>query len=105
MTPGYRRALEIIRDDGPISPSRFAEKMWPDSPHWQESYKCGQYGSTRGRGVVLAGGSLMGKLRTRGWVTHPYARYGPDIYDWYTYVLTTKGQDALQAVVGEKATT
>jgi len=60
------RALRILRDHGPVTPMEFAERMWPDSPYWTVSYKAGQYGSVRGRGLVKSAGSYLAKLRRAG---------------------------------------
>lgn len=66
LTPSRRRALEILRDHGPIRPREFARVMWPDSPGWNFPAKSGPRGTHRGGGMYLAAGGLLGKLRREG---------------------------------------
>lgn len=63
ITAKRAQALQIVRDQGSLAPREFARQMWPDSPGWRRVSKCGPYGSTRGGGMCLAGGSYLGKLR------------------------------------------
>ena len=63
MTETQLRALRILRDHGPVTPTEFAEWMWPDSPYWRVVYRAGPYGSVRGRGLVKSAGSYLAKLR------------------------------------------
>jgi hypothetical protein len=93
LTKPQYRALRIIALEGPIRPSRFALNMWPDSPAWKRSYKCGPSGATRGRGIVLSGGSYLGKLRIRGWIRRDFIFYGHKHYFDRGYVLTPVGRD------------
>lgn len=68
LTESQAKALNILKDHGPLSPRQFARLMWPDSPGWCRVSKCGPYGSTRGGGMNLAGGGYLGKLHRKGWV-------------------------------------
>lgn len=88
LTPGFRRALEILRDHGPIQPSRFAKFMWPDSEKW--SNHVGR-GSHQGGGMYLAGGWLLGKLQSRGW-----AKRSDREFHGVNYHLTGEGRAALR---------
>ena len=65
LTNVQKRALSII-DVGIGSPTDFAKEMWPDSAGWQQSIKCGAYGSSRGGGMSRA---YLGKLRKLGLVS------------------------------------
>jgi hypothetical protein len=94
MTETRTKALAIIHRASGISAAAFAETMWPDSPHWRESYQCGAYGSSKGRGVVMAGGSYLGKLKKAGLVYSAYA-------DRTGFHLTPAGEKAL---AGSEAT-
>ncbi len=62
--------------------------LWPDSPHWTEAYKAGQNGTVMGRGVVMSGGSYLGKLRKMGLVQRDFDRGN-------TWLLTQAGRVAL----------
>lgn len=65
-TPGMRRALEILRDHGPLTPANFAKRYYPkDDPGWKRQAKCG-YGSHAGSGLVMGAGGFLGKLRHMG---------------------------------------
>lgn len=66
LTKPQRKALEILRDHGPLRAGAFAAIMWPDSPGWSSVTKCGPNGSTSGGGMNLAGGAYLGKLRRKG---------------------------------------
>ena len=92
LTDPQYNALHIVALNGPIRPSRFADKMWPDSPAHQISYKCGAWGSTRGRGLVLSAGSYLAKLRKRGWVKEQYYFFGDKDYRNQGNVLTKEGE-------------
>jgi len=91
LTPKRRRALEIIRDHGPIGPGRFAEYMWPDSPCWQKVYKCGNAGSSRGTMMAMAAGGFLGKIWDDGLIIAVGS--GPP----RNYKLSLKGEQALKA--------
>jgi hypothetical protein len=94
MTKSQRKALEILRDHGPILPAAFAEKMWPDSPCWNRSYKCGAYGSHRGGAMYRAAGGFLGKLRKKGWALQRESILG----GWNVgYIISIKGKKALEA--------
>jgi len=51
-----------------ITANEFAKRMWPDSEGWKMVKNTG-HGATRGKGMWLAGGSYLAKLRNRGFVT------------------------------------
>lgn len=89
LTAARRRALEIIRDHGPIGPGVFAVYMWPDSPCWKKVYKCGNQASSRGIAMAYAAGGFLGKLRREDLITPP---------NWtmpIQYVLSTEGYRVL----------
>lgn len=98
MTAITIRALQIIKAYGrPIYPRDFARLMWPDSEGWQHSTKCGPKGVTRAGGMNLAGGAYLGKLAQRGLVQpHIETIYGK--LEVRGYVLSTKGQEKLNAI-------
>ena len=96
LTASQRRALEIVRDHGPIKPREFSEKMWPESPGHQRYSKCGPSGVTRGGGMNLAAGGYLGRLRKRGWVKSEYAFWVHSYYRDLGYVLTDEGREALE---------
>lgn len=89
-----RRALRIIRDN----PERirfakdFARLMWPDSPAWKRSKKCG-YGSHLGGGMYSAGGGYLGKLEKMGLIRCGY-REGLNEFA-RRWTLTAEGERAL----------
>lgn len=74
LSEAQKKALEIIRDHGPIRPREFARKMWPDSEGWRRSSRAGLYGSSRGGGMNLAAGGYLGKLARKGWIVMLYER-------------------------------
>lgn len=75
-------ALRIIANKSPITATEFAELMWPDSEGWNRVKNCGN-GATRGRGMVLAGGSYLAKLKKQGLI------WRADIGTWE---LSTEGK-------------
>lgn len=80
--PGTIKALCILSNHGPLLAGDFARLMWPDSPKWNEAYKCGAYGSSRGRGMLKSGGSFLGKMRRLG-LAHTIRRgTSPDFGRW-----------------------
>ena len=89
IRPATRRALAILREHGPLSPTEFAEKMWPDSPAWEKVYKCGPYGASRGRAIVRSGGGFLGKLFAAGLV-EPGSRLDRTLWS-----LSERGRKAL----------
>ncbi|KKK91462.1 hypothetical protein LCGC14_2712770, partial [marine sediment metagenome] len=91
------KTLQALRclADGPLTPTQFAEKMWPHSPGWLRIVKSGNNSVVRGRGMPKAGGSYLGKLRKRGLVTEHYAP--TDRKRLVTrYRLTLTGEEALR---------
>ena len=91
LTPTQRRALEILRDHAPLSPSVFAKWMWPDAEAWSHHTKCG-HGTSHGGGMNLAGGAYLGKLRKRGWAERWYGGFVSKPPGWY---LSDEGKAAL----------
>jgi len=91
LTEAQRKALEIVRDNGPIIPSFFARLMWPESPSWKRYSNVGR-GATCGVGVVRGAGGYLGRLYRRGWVRQTY--YLQTIVP-RGYVLTETGKQAL----------
>lgn len=101
MTDTQRRALTILRNQGPILASRFSELMWPDSLAHNRVHNCGPNGATRGRMIWMSGGAYLGKLRKLGWargVRQRGAASGllglPRFYD-YRHEITQAGKEAL----------
>lgn len=66
LTDSQARALSILAESGPIRPAAFAKAMWPDSPAWRRTAKCGPNGSHYGGGMYQAAGGFLGKLRRDG---------------------------------------
>jgi len=79
LTQPQRRALEIIRDHGRITPGRFADLMWPDSPGHNRIHKCGPNGASKGVMMAMAGGGYLGKLWKRGLIRPVWDDY---IREW-----------------------
>jgi hypothetical protein len=92
LTKAQRRALEIVRDKGPVIPGQFAHFMWPDSSAWGYQYNSGHGAAAVGRGIVRSGGAYLGKLYHRGWVRRLYDR---DMEMYRGYVLTEEGERVL----------
>ena len=90
LTAARERALRIFVEHGPLMAGRFAHYMWPDSPGWKRVINCG-YGATQGRGMYMAGGSYIGKLRKLGLVDYVWK---PGVYE---FRITSKGRELLRA--------
>ena len=75
ITDTCARALQILADcdHQGIWPSRFADKMWPDSPGHRRSHKCGPYGSSPGAMMPMVAGGYLGKLNRRGFTTQTWS--------------------------------
>lgn len=86
---GTGRALQILKEKEVKTSRDFAELMWPDSPCWQKVYNIG-HGATRGVGMWLAGGSLLGKLHHAGFISSFYSGPGGE-----RIRLTPKGEERL----------
>lgn len=82
-----KKALKIIRDHNITNGGQFAHLMWPKSEGWSTS-KNGGHGSQRGKGMWLAGGSFLGRLKKAGLIT------GANGHDHF---LTDKGRGILEA--------
>jgi len=93
LTEPQRRALLILQGQGEqgIRPREFAKAMWPDSPGWQRSVKCGPNGSHRGGGMYTTGGAYLARLVRAGWARKNYR----DTYDT-SVSITTAGEQALR---------
>lgn len=87
LTPIQIRALEVLRDQGPLITSMAGQEIWPD-----RKFKNSQ-------GAALAGGGLLGKLRIRGLVEVKYRdRLDNEGSRWPDgWVLTSRGRAALRA--------
>lgn len=90
MSEAQLRALRIVRDNPGIAPREFAKAMWPDSPAWQHSVKCGPNGSHKGGGMYLAGGAYLAKLANLKLVNRVF-----DTYQTF-YHLSSDGRQALE---------
>lgn len=78
-SPSVQRSLRILRDHGPMSPSWFANRYFPeDHPGWKRVCKCGPHGSHAGSGLVMWAGGWIGKLRAEGLVRH-HGKYNQHI--------------------------
>lgn len=82
------QALKIIRDSEEISASDFALKMWPNSPKWKKVYNTGD-GATSGKGMWLAAGSYLSKLRKAGLLWSGFSNI-------YWYRLSSDGRKVLK---------
>jgi len=86
-------ALVVLhKAEKPLSPRAFAKLMWPDSPGWRRSARCGPNGVSRGGGMNLAAGGLLGKLAKQGLATLNFASSPPG------WVLSEKGKHAVDAL-------
>lgn len=83
MTDSQKKALEILRDHGPMTAGWFAERMWPDSPNWGKHFNSGS-GCVVGKGMRLCGGSYLGRLRKIGLVHRGGERFN-------MYKISSKG--------------
>ena len=92
LPPGIKRALEVLLEHGPCTPSRFASFYFvKDHPGWKRHCRCGPHGSHAGSGLVMAAGGLLGKLRKRG-----LAEAVIDIYEPRKTKISPAGQKALR---------
>jgi hypothetical protein len=95
MTESTKKALEIIKEKGPIKPKRFAKFMWPDSDGWSTHTNCG-HGVTRGGGMNLAAGGYLGKLRKRGLIEKKLERWPTEGYRNKGYILSKEGKKKIE---------
>ncbi len=93
-TPFQRRALEFIRDHQDCSASDLAEHLKPDSRMHMKVSNQG-HGGCRGKAAWLWAGSVVGKLRMRGWVQIDYGSSGS--YSRTKYRLTREGREAISS--------
>ena len=86
------KALKILDVDWKdrMAARDFARKMWADSKAWSRVYNTG-HGATSGKGMWLAGGSYLAKLKKRGLVDEVW-----DDYNW-RWIISEKGRVALRA--------
>jgi hypothetical protein len=89
LTDSQAKALRILAE-GPIRPREFAKVMWPDSPAWKRTAKCGPNGAHYGGGMYTAAGGYLGRLYRDG-LAHR------SLHDAGSYIITRKGLDALAA--------
>lgn len=90
LSPSVRKSLEILAKQGGVRPKQFAKLYFPaDHPGWKRHTTCGPKGVTRGGGLVMWGGGMLGKLRKLG-----FARLAHEPNDFRTF-LTTAGREAL----------
>lgn len=95
MTPGFRKALEFIRDNKDCSPRELAEHLWPNAIMHRKPYNCGNHnGSANGTGAWLCAGSLVGKLKRKNWVDDMYVGKGSGTR--IRYRITQAGREALE---------
>ena len=69
MTKPRERALEILREHGPLSAASFARLMWPDSIAWKRTTrrhdgKSGAYGGAQ----WMSAGAFLSRMRKDGLV-------------------------------------
>jgi hypothetical protein len=85
VTPATLKALSILATHGPMLPSGFADRMWPE----MRRRNAGGNSQHRGgdNGAICAGGYL-GKLCKRGLVGRAGRVYG----------ITVRGREALRTV-------
>lgn len=88
LTPARKKALSVLKDKGPLTARAFAHAMWPDAPGHTKPSKCGNNGTSRGGGMVLAAGSFLSHLMRYLMV---YKNY-----DSHMYGLTPVGEKALK---------
>lgn len=84
LTNSRRRALEIVRDHGPIGGAAFGYRMWPQ--HATKNRRL------RPQGAGFSGGGYLGKLRMAGLVTQVWDK---NSYCGM-YVLTVDGYAAIR---------
>jgi hypothetical protein len=60
LTTAQRRALEVLRDHGPLTPSGLANHLWPNS--CQRMSNVGGYGAAAGVGANLKAGQFLSHL-------------------------------------------
>lgn len=96
LTVSERRGLEVVRDNPRIRPGRFARKMWPDSPCWDQHYPV-RGGVVMGGGMFRAGGSYLGRLRAKGLLIRS------DRHGAFEYEVSYRGSlELAQAVVKDQ---
>ncbi len=93
ITLFQRRVLEFIRRSPGCSASDLAEHLKPDSKMHTRCSNQGN-GACQGKAAWLWGGSVVGKLKRRGWVRIEYGSHGSGSRTLYW--LTTSGLEALK---------
>lgn len=83
LSVSARRALEIVRDHGPIGGARFGHMMWPRKRNSSRGL--------RDQGAGFAGGAYLAKLSARGLID----RWG-GIGNHSDYRLSAAGRAALR---------
>lgn len=97
LTKAQHKALTILAEAEDITPRQFAREMWPDSPGWKRSHKCGPYGASRGAMMPMAGGGYLGKLSRVAdppWVIM-VSRWVCGRYLGHNWAITQAGRDVL----------
>jgi len=92
LTDSQYRALAILAQVDKITPGDFARKMWPDSPGWRRSYKCGPYGASMGIAMARTGGAYLGRLSRKGFVEMVSRGRGLS----HSWAITQAGREALE---------
>lgn len=92
LTKAQLRALQVLRDHGPLMPREFARQMWPESRSWTRA-------SSRKResGILRVAGALLHRLERRGWVIEWRSAPGRG------YELTSTGRALLDQHAGPSA--
>ncbi len=82
LTPFQAKALRIVLDHESkgLTPSWFADLMWPDSLAHKRMSNCGINGASMGKGIVYAAGGHLAKLARKGildrvWDEHGFVYY------------------------------
>jgi len=96
--PSVIRALQLIHEEGGrgLTATDLAARLWPDSPYHRVSYKCGNRGSSKGRGLVKSAGSFLGKMRKLGLVEKKWHEF-PKFIVTNLWRLTPRGEEVLRS--------
>jgi hypothetical protein len=103
LTKLQRKALEIIKDKGQVSPMEFAQLYFTEEKHQYLFTAVSNQGNgaCAGKKAWLSAGSLLNRLCKRGYVYHKFvpSRYGKGRF---VYCITDKGVEALENKEGER---
>ena len=89
ITPFQREVLGFIRENPGCSATDLAVHLKPDAVMHRKCSNQGN-GACQGKAAWLWGGSVVGKLRRRGWVRVEYGSHRA------SYWLTASGLEALR---------